>query len=134
MRILLITTMLTILFTASTCQKQTSECHHTITIINNSSDSIIHAIPMMGVYGCRLDGEMLRSGDKFIYQASLKSCLEDILPYRGPEVIYIIDPLNFNEPDVYYSCDSFYYHNTILRKYILDIDTLRKLNFEVNYP
>jgi hypothetical protein len=47
--------------------------------------------------------------------------------------IYIIDSDEYNEPSVFYDCDSIAIKNRILKQYTLTLDDLKQSNFTITY-
>jgi len=121
-----------IIFSATTCKKNSDDCHKELIIKNNSSDTVILA--QISYYGslCNLDGGKLPPKKEEIL--AHRDCWEDIVSSGGIKDIYIIDPTKFNNPLVFYECDSIEIKNKVLRHYLLNIDTLRKNNFTISYP
>ena len=134
MKKILILSFFSLLFLASTCQKEGEDCHRRIKIINNSTDSII--IAFKGYYGssglCNLAGSILKTNDT--YELTRNVCWESILANGQSEEIYIVDPNNFNEPGAFYDCDSIEIKNTVLKLYVLSLEDLKKNKFTVTYP
>ncbi len=48
--------------------------------------------------------------------------------------LYIVDISHYNDIELYYDCDSVELYNKVLRKYTLDLDDLKAINFTINYP
>jgi hypothetical protein len=69
-----------------------------------------------------------------IYELNRNNCWESILANGEPEEIYIIDPNHYNDPNVFYDCDSIEIKNTVLKHYVLTLDDLKKNNFTITYP
>ena len=117
---------------AVTCKKD-KECHLEIEIHNNSNQDVIVAILVPGSGNkCTMDGDLLPPGqiDKY---SPLRGCIEKSLGDEY-ELIYIVDPNKWNNPNKYYSCDSIDYYNTVLKYYELNLDDLKALDFKVEYP
>jgi hypothetical protein len=124
-----------LILTASTCSREDENCHFSISIINNSSDTILYAIPIANPFGkCRLDGEKIKpksTGEYFPYNF----CIEDRLVNDSMFIIlYIVDPRQYNNPDFYYSYDSIEIKNKVLKKYEMNISDLKRNNFTIAYP
>jgi len=134
MKKIIIFSFISLFFLAGTCKKEGENCHHSIFITNNSSDTVICAFK--GYYGsselCNLAGSILNSSDK--YKLNRNDCWESILANGQSEEIYIVNPDHFNEPGIYYDCDSIEIKNTVLKHYVLSLDDLKKINFTVTYP
>ena len=120
---------------ASTCKKESKDCHHDIIIINNSTDTVICAFRFTtgaNPTKCLLEGDSLKPTEYI--PMKLKYCWEDELSNGRTQEIYIIDPSQFNDPNVFYSCDSIEIKNLVLKKYVLTLDDLKRSNFTVTYP
>lgn len=135
--------MCLLVLSASKCNKEDDDCHYNIVIKNNSSQSIIFAILISG-YGqpvpppnspiqCRLDGQEIKPGESYEYRP-YNTCIENSMSSSDYEDIFIVDPNNFNDDNVWFSCDSVEYYNTLLKHYILTLDDLKENNFTIIYP
>jgi hypothetical protein len=107
--LLILVSMLVLL--SSTCKKEGEDCHKVITIINNSSDTIIFATKSYyynnSLYTlCKLEGLELIPNESY-EESLLRMCWEDELEQRNYE-FFIVDPLSFNEGG-FYDCDSIEY-------------------------
>jgi hypothetical protein len=117
---------------SSKCKKEGDDCHYHISIRNNSDGKVLWGIISNGIYGCRFSGNELEKNETAEYDFS-HYCIEDILKDGETKQIYIVDPNNYNPPNVYYSCDSVEYENNVLKKYILTLDDLKQNNFTIIY-
>lgn len=137
MKLLFLTLLGLIIFSASTCQKEEKNCHKTITVINNSNSKVIYSTILYDALNsskCLLSKRAELEPDES-YEENLKMCWEDELKQRDFE-FFIIDTLNFNESG-FYGCDSIEYKNKILKHYILtkdDLEVLKQNNFTITYP
>ncbi len=121
-----------LLFSASTCNKEGGDCHYAIKIINNSNNKVIWAIAAEGIYGCNLDGKELNPGSigEFL---PYNFCIEESLLNGQTENIFIVNPDHFNDPNIYYSCDSIEYKNEVLKHFVLTLEDLKQNDFTVTY-
>ena len=135
--------MCSLILSASKCTKEGDNCHHNIVFKNNSSKSIIFAIPIFG-FGqavpppnaeikCRLDGQEIKPGETGKYRP-YRRCIETSMAGNYIEDIYIVDPNGFNDKNIMYACDSIAYKNTILMRYETTLENLKATNFTVTYP
>ena len=123
-----------LVLSASTCKKEGVDCHYNISIINNSSSEIIFAIPIKNPDGkCKLDGKTITKGETYNYRP-YNFCIEESLNYNSSLEIYIVDPSQYNDPYIYYNCDSIEIKNKVLKHYVLTLDELKRINFMVTYP
>jgi hypothetical protein len=135
MKKIIILLFVSLFFIASTCKKEGENCHYDIQIINNSANQIISAIPIQNaVIKCKLDGKKIEVNDTYNYYPFI-GCIENSLQGNSSTLeIYIVDPNHFNEPGVFYDCDSIEIKNTILKHYVLYLEDLKENNFTVTYP
>jgi|SRR5690606_5864491 len=121
-----------IILSGAQCKKEGNDCHYEITIRNNTGKNVIGAHKFFANNKCVLDGQVISSNGN--YKESSRICWErkisDITPYE----LFIIDISNYNNPNVFYSCDSIEYYNTILAHYILNLEDLKSTNFTITYP
>ncbi len=133
----MITSILCLLIlSASTCKKESQECHYDISIKNNSNDTVIYALKYTlgnDPSKCSLGGMELKPNETYL-ENSGQTCWEDRLTNGGTHDFYIVDPVNYNAPGVYYDCDSIGIKNKVLKHYVLTIDDLKNNNFTVTYP
>ena len=122
-----------ILLSASTCQKEDDDCHYSISIKNNSSIEIIVATRLENADGnCRLDGKTVNTGKTYDYRP-FNFCIEKSLDNNSSLEIYIVNPVQFNDPNAYYDCDSIEIKNTVLKHYVLTLDDLIQSDFTIIY-
>jgi len=118
---------------SSTCEKA-EDCHAYINFINQYDKDVFFALRASDYIGnCRLDGSKVMENETFDFRP-YNSCIEDNLNNTTPLDIYIIDSDNYNEPGVFYDCDSIDIKNEILKHYSLTLDVLRQSNFTITYP
>jgi len=123
-----------LILSATTCRKEGDNCHRQINIVNNSNSDIISAIPLVKLNDqCRLDGSIVSPGNTHHHYGS-RVCIEDALANGTTRQIYIVDPSKYNDPSVYYNCDSIEKYNKVLKLYVLTLDDLKKNNFTIAYP
>lgn len=133
MKTALLSIICLLILSASTCKKDGDDCHHSILIKNNSGNKVIWGIAANGNNGCRIDGNELEKIATAEYRP-FNGCIENSLSDGQAEEIYIIDPANYNAPNVFYSCDSIENYNLVLKHFVLTLDDLKKNNFTVSYP
>lgn len=118
-------------FTNAKCKK-TGECHQKVVLINNSGGNVINASRVQVNTGeCSLAGGILKAGAEFV--RPYRGCIEERENFT-PFERYIVDTSMFNDPKIYYSCDSLEIKNKVLKHYILNLEDLKKVNFVVSYP
>ncbi len=119
--------------TAMKCQKDGPNCHHDIIIRNASSSTVIFALEGYKDSLCHLaKRKELHAGEQAVL--NLRYCWEEELTNGRTQEIYIVDTSQFNDPNIFYSCDSIEIKNKVLRHYELTLDDLKKNNFTVTYP
>lgn len=117
----------------STCKKE-EDCHAYINFINQSEKDVFFSLRFTNFEeNCRLDGNKVMKNETYDWRP-YNSCIEDNLNNSTPLEIYIIDSDNYNEPGVFYDCDSIGIKNDILKQYSLTLDDLRQSNFRITYP
>ena len=122
-----------IILSSPRCVREGDDCHRVITIINQSSDSIIRADNGHNTKGeCFLTGSPIPPQGNYVY--TKRSCFEDVLSAGETFEFYIIDPNHYNEPGIFYDCDLIEIKNTILKHYVLTLEDLKSSNFTVIYP
>ena len=115
------------------CNEEGAHCHHKITIVNHSSENIIQAMNIENTSGkCILTGSIILP--EGIYEYTDRSCFEDVLSASEKFGFYLIDPVHFNAPGIFYNCDSIEYKNTILKHYSLTLEELKSTSFMITYP
>lgn len=120
-----------LLLLSSTCKKD-EDCHPYINFINQSEKDVFFCLQFTDFNGnCRLDGNKVMKNDTFNFRP-YKSCIEDNLNSSMPLDIYIVD--RYNEPYVFYDCDSIDIKNEVLKQYSLTLNDLRESNFTITYP
>ncbi len=118
---------------SSTCKKE-EDCHSYIDFTNQSEKDIIFGLRATDFKGnCRLDGNKVMKNETFDFRP-YNSCIEDNLNSNTPLDIYIVDSDKYNEPSVFYDCDSIEIKNKILKHYKLTLEDLKKLDFTIIYP
>jgi len=81
---------------------------------------------------CILSGSVINPGE--YYEDVRRVCFESEISTTKPYDLYIVDPSNYNDPYIFYSCDSIEIKNTVLKHYILTLDDLKQSNFTISYP
>ena len=120
--------------TASKCTNEDDSCHYDIQIKNNSANQIVSAIPIRNAESkCKLDGKIINNGSQCDYRP-FNFCIENSLGNNATVEIYIVDPVKFNDPNVYYNCDSIEVRNKVLKHYTLTLNDLKQSNFTITYP
>ena len=122
-----------LVLSATTCKKEGADCHKTITIINNSNQDVIPAFKFTDPNNkCILSGSAIKPGES--YKDDRKECWENKISATNPYDVYIVDPVQYNPPNVFYSCDAIEIKNKALKHYVLTLDDLKKTDFTVTYP
>lgn len=133
MKITLLLTLGFLVLAASKCKNKGDDCHYEITIKNNANQDVIVAYKFTNLEAkCILDGHVIPPNG--YYKESAKICWENKISKSTPYDLYIIDTANYNSSNIFYSCDSIEYKNTILKHYVLTLEDLKKTNFTVTYP
>lgn len=118
---------------ASTCRKD-EECHSNIKFENQSEQEVIFALLFTDIEGkCVLSGEKVMRNDICNFRP-YNSCIENNLSNDNPLDIYIIDIDKYNNPVLFYDCDSVPIKNRILKQYSLTLDDLKQNDFTLTYP
>lgn len=127
--------LIVIILAMTSCESEGKYCHSSISIVNNTSDTIISAIPIPDAESkCRLDGEIIepKSSEKYF---PYHHCIEDRLVNDSMYIlIYIVDPKLYNDENIYYDADSIEIRNRVLKKFIVNLSDLRQNNFTLKYP
>ena len=80
--IIIVTILCFVILSASTCKKEGSDCHRTITIINNSNQNIISAFKFTDPNNkCILSGSVINSGEN--YKDERNECWENKISHRN---------------------------------------------------
>ncbi len=141
-----ILTLLTvwIILSAFQCEKEGEDCHYSIAIINNSSDTIISARISPGVthsgdstiFVCGFLGRLLYPGESYDYRP-YNWCIENRLNNSSEKIVrYFIDGNNY-DLNMQVPCDSvhlLFEANTVLKEYELTLEDLRAMDFKITYP
>lgn len=128
----LIISIVCVFMIATTCKKNNGNCHYKIQVLNNSSESIYLAYEFYLDKKCNLQGKIIEPKSTS-NEHSGKHCWEDYLAKNKLE-IFVIDPSLYNDPIVFYSCDSIKIKNKVLKQYSLSLDDLKKNDFTISYP
>ena len=118
------------MFSEITCKKQV--CHHTISIRNNSLDSVIIALKWRDNNLCHLNGDFYLPGT--IFPLKNRDCWESYLSDGKTQEIFIVDRKMYNDPLKFYNCDSIEIKNKVLKHFTLTLNDLQSLDFVVTYP
>lgn len=119
---------------AGTCKKESPTCHHNIVIKNGSIDPVIYALKFttgINSVKCLLEGPILKPNEQI--NSDLNYCWEDELSTGKTFEFYILDPKKYNQPGVFYSCDSIEIKNKVLKHYVLTLEDLMRSDFTVTY-
>lgn len=130
-RITILSTICFLILTMQACL--TDKGNYLLTITNNSNDSIIMAYKFYYDTLCVLQGSTIKSGNAYT-EHSGEQCWEKRLSNGRTYEFYIIDPKKFNPSNKYYNCDSIEEKNDILKHYVLTLDDLKNINWEITYP
>jgi len=130
MKLLQILLALVCVFSTITCKKD--NCHRTLTLKNTSGDTVILAQVMHNNTLCNLDGGIFPPGSEFPLKH--RDCWEDILANGKTWDLYIVDRSKYNDPSIFYNCDSIESINKVLKHYVLSLDDLKKNGFTIVYP
>jgi len=128
--------ILSLILSAPTCRKEDKECHESFFLENNSQNDVIIALRFLkgtAPDSCKLNGNTFSSGQSFELDLQ-RSCWEEELRGGKKQVVYVVDPSNYNDPSEFYPCDSIEERNTILKKYELSLEDLQMTDFRVIYP
>lgn len=118
---------------AGTCKKD-DNCHKEIAIKNLSDYDLIIARRSTSEGKCMLvgNGYTITKKSEISYKA-FQSCIERKVSNDIPLEIYLVNFNKFNEGLNFYSCDSIYIKNHVLKKYTLTLDTLIQTDFTIVY-
>lgn len=128
-------TILTIwlILMSSSCEKE-EDCHAYINFTNQSEQDVIFGLRSTNFeQNCCLNGTKVMKNETFDFRP-YNSCIERNLNINMTLDIYIIDSDKYNNPGVFYDCDSIAIKNRILKQYNLTLDDLKQSNFTINYP
>ncbi len=118
---------------SSTCERN-EDCHSYVNFINHSEKNVIFALRFINIEGnCILNGEQVMKKESYDFRP-YNSCIEDNLDSNTPLDIYIVDSDKYNEPGVFYDCDSIPIKNIILKQYSLTLEDLENSDFSLTYP
>ncbi len=121
-----------IIVSASTCKKD--DCHHQISIKNETEYDLVTATLFISEGKCMLvgNGYTITKKNEINYKP-FQSCIERKVSNALPLEIYLVDINKFNEGLIFYGCDSIYIKNNVLKKYTLTLDTLIQTKFTIIY-
>lgn len=106
MRHTLVSILAMFIFLSADCRKEGSDCHYNIIINNNSPQAVILGLKQFNPQGlCILEGTDIPSGQQFEYRP-FNFCIENSISDQDSIVFFIVDPSNFNLPNLPYDCDS----------------------------
>jgi hypothetical protein len=129
----LIIVFLSLILMSGNCKEEGMDCHLHFDMINESNQDIIIALKFTDPSGkCILSGSIMKPDS--IYEYTRNNCWESILANGQTEEIYIVDPNNYNTPEIFYSCDSIEIKNTILKHYVLTLEDLKNADWTLIYP
>lgn len=136
MKRILIFFLVALVFNAFTCgREEGDDCHHALIVRNESADTVIVARVYYTYDLCSLSGVKIGPTDSRTFSSSPECWEDEINYYRNDRLdIYIVDPILYNDPMVFYSMDSIEIKNKVLKHFCLSIDDMRKANFVVTYP
>lgn len=118
---------------SSTCHRE-EDCHPYINFTNQSEKDVIFGLRFTNSEGnCILSGEKVMKNKTYGFRP-YNSCIENNLNDNTPLDIYIIDIDKYNNPSIFYDCDSITIKNGILKRYVLTLDDLIQNNFTISYP
>lgn len=123
-------------------KKEGPRCHYTLSVTNNSDDSIYVATNSFvldsGDSTCLLYATNKLPPKQTLFDEELYDCWEDRLTHVGPMVYYIVhkDSLNTNDRthSRFYACDSIYYYNKVLKTILVTKETAQQNKFHFYYP
>ena len=122
------------LLSGARCEKESKDCHHSIIIINNSSQTIMYATKSK--YGTKelycLQGPKLKVGETFDEERNI--CWEIELNRNRTFEYYIVDTSLFNNQTIFYPIDSIEIKNKVLDHKILSLSDVKNANFKLSYP
>ncbi len=119
---------------ASTCRREALNCHYDIEFKNVGNDTVIYALKFTSDQAtkCVLQGDSVIFG-KSIKQ-NLKYCWEEELVSGKAFEFYLVDPKKYNQPNIFYPCDSIEINNKVLKHFVLTLEDLKRTNFTISYP
>lgn len=121
------------IFSSATCAKEGENCHRKITVVNNSNQPVIVAFKFFNFENkCILNGSEILANENYVHHSN--RCWEDNISFTKHYELFIVDTVRYNKPEIFYSCDSIEYYNTVLKHYKLTLEELKSINFTINYP
>lgn len=118
---------------SSSCEKN-EDRHSYINFTNQSEKDVIFGLRFTDTErNCCLNGPKVMKNKTYDFRP-YNSYIEDNLNSNTPLDIYIIDSDKYNNPGVFYDCDSIAIKNRILKQYTLTLDDLKQSNFTITYP
>lgn len=108
--------------------------HSFITFENQSENLVIFGLQFTNnKTDCLLDGPEIKKNQTYKFRP-YNSWIENNLSQGKPIEIYIIDIQEYNDPHVFYDCDSIAIKNKILKQYTLTLEDLKRNDFKIVYP
>lgn len=129
-----------ILFTVTNCyKKEGPDCHYSVYLNNNSAKTINVGIKwksntMLGSETCAIGQNVILPDGVFELPGPLYTCWEDEIEVSGDFEIFVVDPEKTDDEYGFYSCDSIYVYNKILRHYLFTLEEMKARDFVINYP
>lgn len=122
---------------AADCRKRKEgpNCHYSLTIVNNSDDTIVAGTKFTHVDGgCSIDGSYRIPPWRSFNHEQAYTCWEIVIA-EEPMVYYIIQKDSLKRPaSVSYPCDSIYYYNKVLKEIAVTAEGAKQNNFTYYYP
>jgi len=119
-------------FFFSSCESE-DNYHSFITIVNKSDNDVYLCNRFTNVGKCNLSkGGTLKKKSNLEYNP-YNGNIEMNLKNNGILEFYLVDPNHYNEPNVFYNCDSIALKNNILMHYKLTLEDLERMNWEIVY-
>lgn len=120
-------------FMTSSCENQ-DNCHAYISFENQSGKELMFSLRYKDLDGnCVLNGEKVMVSEIFRFRP-YNSCIEDHLKKGVLLDIYLIENVKYNNPSVFYNCDSIAFKNDVLKQYSLTLEDLKQNDFTITYP
>lgn len=120
--------------------KEGPNCHYKVLLKNNSNTEVSVGIRWLsgsitlGTRTCSIAENIILPGGIYELPGPLYTCWEDEIRLSGDFEIFVVDPEKTDEKYGFYSCDSIYAYNKILRHYLFTLEEMKARDFIINYP
>lgn len=124
------------LLMVSGCDTCSEKGHHfSIRVANHSGVAFMLSVPATdGLGKWNLDGWKTLYPEETYFWRPFKTCIEDNLSDEETIELYLVDPDDYNPPQIFYDKDSLEKRNLVLRHYSLTYRDLAGLDFSIGFP